>query len=73
MVFARWARKELQPGDLGTLSELAKGSGWGESPTRIQRLSCRGFVIKNANDKLSVTLKGRAALWVRRRSRYAAP
>jgi hypothetical protein len=72
MVFSRWARKELQPGDLSTLSELSKGSGWGEpDPARIQRLNCRGFVIKKANDKLSVTLKGRAALWVRRRSRYA--
>jgi hypothetical protein len=73
MVFTRWARKELQPGDLSTLSELAKGSSWGEpSPARIQRLNCRGFVIMKANEKPSVTLKGRAALWVRRRSRYAA-
>jgi hypothetical protein len=72
MVFSRWARKELQPGDLSTLSELAKGGGWGEpNPARIQRLNCRGFVVKKTNEKLSVTLKGRAALWVRRRSRYA--
>jgi hypothetical protein len=36
MVFARWARKELQPGDLSTLSELAKGSGWGDSNSASQ-------------------------------------
>jgi hypothetical protein len=67
MVLSRWARKELQPGDLSTLSELAKGGGWGDpNPARIQRLSCRGFVTKKANDKLSVTFKGHAALLVRR-------
>jgi hypothetical protein len=43
-MFTRWARKELQRGDLSTLSELAEGSGWGDpNPARLERLSFRGF------------------------------
>jgi hypothetical protein len=69
-MFSRWARKELERGDLSTLSELAKGSGWSDpNPARLERLSLRGFVAKKSSDRLSVTLRGRAALWVRRRSR----
>jgi hypothetical protein len=69
-MFSRWARKGLHRGDLSTLSELAEGSGWGDpNPARLERLSFRGFVVKKSNDRLSVTLKGRAALWVRRHSR----
>jgi hypothetical protein len=67
MLFTWWARKDLQRGDLSILSELAKGGAWGEpNPARIERLDQRGFVAKKENDKLAVTLKGRAALWVRR-------
>ncbi len=70
MVLKSWARKKLLRGDLSELSELAKGSGWGDpNPSRIQRLSYRGFVAKKADDKLMVTLKGHAALWIRRHSR----
>jgi hypothetical protein len=70
MLFNRWARKELERGDLGILSELANGGLWGDpNPGRMERLNRRGFVVKNANDKLSVTLKGRIALWVRHHSR----
>jgi hypothetical protein len=70
MLFNRWARKELERGDLGILSELASGGLWGDpNPGRIERLNRRGFVVKNANDKLSVTLKGRIALWFRRHAR----
>jgi hypothetical protein len=70
MLLNRWARKELRRGDLGTLAELANGRGWGDpNPDRIERLSGRGFVAKKTNEKLAVTLKGRAALWVRRHSR----
>jgi hypothetical protein len=32
------------------------------NPDRIERLSGRGFVAKKANEKLAVTLRGRAAL-----------
>jgi hypothetical protein len=70
MMFTSWARKDLQRGDLTTLSELAKGTEWGIPPLdRIERLDRRGFLAKTANDKLAVTLKGHAALWVRRLSR----
>jgi hypothetical protein len=70
MLFSQWARKELQRGDLSTLSELAKGSGWDTpNPDRIQRLDVRGFVAKKANNNLAVTIKGHAALWVRWLSR----
>jgi hypothetical protein len=69
MLFNRWARKELERGDLGTLSELSSGGLWGEpNPGRMERLNRRGFVVRKANDKPSVTLKGRIALWIRRRS-----
>ena len=68
MKFSDWARKELERGDLSTLSELAKG--WGDpNPGRVERLNRRGFVAKKENQKLQVTLKGRLALWVRRHSR----
>jgi hypothetical protein len=68
MKFSDWARKELERGDLSTLSELAKG--WGDpNPAQIERLNRRGFVAKKENQKLQVTLKGRLALWVRRHSR----
>jgi hypothetical protein len=70
MKFSDWARKELERGDLSTLSELAKGTAWGDpNPGRIERLNHRGFVAKKENQKLQVTLKGRLALWVRRHSR----
>jgi hypothetical protein len=70
MKFSDWARKELERGDLSTLSELTKGTAWGDpNPGRTERLNRRGFVAKKENQKLQVTLKGRLALWVRRHSR----
>jgi hypothetical protein len=30
MSLSRWVRKELQPGDLSMLAELANGSTWGQ-------------------------------------------
>jgi hypothetical protein len=70
MLCNRWARKELERGDLSLLSELARDDVWGNpNPSRIERLNHRGFVAKKANDELSVTLKGHIALWVRRHSR----
>jgi hypothetical protein len=63
-MFSQWARKELERGDLNVLSELAKG--WNTpSPGRLARLDRRGFVTRRENEKMSVTLKGRLALWVR--------
>jgi hypothetical protein len=70
MLFTWWARKDLQRGDLSILSEVAKSGAWGApNPARIERLDRRGFVAKKENDKLAVTLKGRAALWVRRHAK----
>jgi hypothetical protein len=69
MKLSGWARKELERGDLSTLSELKKGTAWGTNPGRIERLNRRGFIAKKENEKLRVTLKGRLALWVRRHSR----
>ena len=64
-----WARKELRHGDLSELSHLAK-NGWVQpDPDRTQRLTYRGFLAKKSDDTFKVTLRGRAALWVRRRSR----
>jgi hypothetical protein len=70
MVLSSWARKDLKRGDLSTLSELAKGTKWGTPDSdRIERLDRRGFIVKRANDKLAVTLRGHTALWFRRFSR----
>jgi hypothetical protein len=66
-MFSWWARKDLQRGDLSTLSELAKGTNWGMSdPERIERLDRRGFIAKTEDDTVAVTLKRHTALWVRR-------
>jgi hypothetical protein len=69
MVLSWWARRDLQRGDLTALSELAKGTNWGMPDLdRIERLDRRGFIAKIADDRVAVTLKGHAALWVRRLS-----
>ena len=59
----QWARKDLQRGDLSALREMTNDARWGDpNPVRLQRLSERGFIKKRADDKLQVTMKGRAAL-----------
>jgi hypothetical protein len=63
MIGNRWARKGLQHGDLTALSELSDSARWNDpNPSRVERLTHRGFVAKRADNKLHVTVKGRAAL-----------
>jgi hypothetical protein len=62
----RWARTGLQRGDLKTLAEVANLGIWSRpGPNRVYRLEDRGF-LKRRNERLQVTLKGRAALWIKR-------
>ena len=64
----QWARKYLQRGDLSALREMTNDGRWGDpNPVRLQRLSKRGFIKKREDDKLQVTMKGRAALLLGRR------
>ena len=66
MFLRQWARKDLERGDLNALRELRKR--WNDpSPARMQRLNKRGFLKKREDDKLQVTVKGRAALLLGRR------
>ena len=69
MLLRRWARKELQSGDLSALSEMSDGGRWEDpSVARVERLRKRGFVIERPDQRAQVTLKGRAALLFGRRS-----
>ena len=64
----QWARKELQRGDLSALLELTDPGCWGNTdPARVQRLSKRGFIETRGDERLRVTMKGRAALLLGRR------
>jgi hypothetical protein len=68
MFWFQWARKELQRGDLTALLELSNDGRWGNpNPARVERLSKRGFVEKREDERLRVTMKGRAALLLGRR------
>jgi hypothetical protein len=58
MKFSDWARKELERGDLTALSELTKGTAWGDpNPGRIERLNRRGFVCQERKSKTAGDLK----------------
>jgi hypothetical protein len=64
MFLRRWARKDLRPGDLTALRELTWDDRWGDpNPARLRRLDKRGFI-----KGLRVTMKGRVALLLGRRS-----
>jgi hypothetical protein len=68
MFWRQWARRDLRRGDLDALLELTNGSRWGDpNPVRLRRLSRRGF-IKTREDKPRLTMKGRVALLLGRRS-----
>jgi len=68
MFWFQWARKELQRGDLTAQLELSNDGRWGNpNPARVERLSKRGFVEKREDERLRVTMKGRAALLLGRR------
>jgi hypothetical protein len=70
MFWHQWARRDLQRGDLSALLELTNDSRWDDpNPARLQRLSERGFIERCEDDKLRVTMKGRAALLFGRRWR----
>jgi hypothetical protein len=66
----RWARKDLRTGDLIALRGLTARNGrWrGPYPDRLQRLRGRGFIEEHEGDKPLVTMKGRVALRLGRRS-----
>jgi hypothetical protein len=66
MFWRRWARKDLATGDLTALRELTDGTRWGAS--RLERLRRRGFIKGHEGDNLRVTMKGRVALLLGRRS-----
>ena len=66
----RWARKNLRPGDLIALGGPTPRNGWwsGPHPDRLQRLCQRGFIEEHEGEKPRVTMKGRVALLLGRRS-----
>jgi hypothetical protein len=61
----RWARKDLRSGDLSALLDLSR-AGRRPIPARLQRLRRRGFI--DGDDAARVTMKGRVALLLGRRS-----
>jgi hypothetical protein len=67
----RWATRNLRPGDLTALAEIARARYVDTQAERIERLNRRGFVKKTAN-KPMVTLLGRTALWVRHFTKHWA-
>jgi hypothetical protein len=66
----RSSREKLAEGccSAKALLELTDNSRWDDpNPARLQRLSDRGFVKARDDNKLRVTMKGRAALLLGRR------
>jgi hypothetical protein len=63
MIGNLWARKGLQRGDLTALSELSNNGRWDDpKAARVARLTHRGFVTKRPDNRLRITVRGRAAL-----------
>jgi hypothetical protein len=68
MFWRRWARKDLMAGDLSALRDLTRDGRWNDlNPNRLRRLRRRGF-IDGDGAALRVTMKGRVALLLGRRS-----
>jgi hypothetical protein len=68
MFWRRWTRKDLVAGDLSALRDLGRGGRWDNlNPNRLQRLRRRGFIGGDDADP-RVTMKGRVALLLGRRS-----
>jgi hypothetical protein len=68
MFWRRWARKDLIAGDLASLLDLTRDGRWSDpNPNRLRRLRRRGF-IDGDGAALRVTMKGRVALLLGRRS-----
>ena len=69
----RWARKDLRSGDLialrGLTARTTRAGLWsGPYPAQLQRLRGRGFIEEYEGNKPLVTMKGRVALLLGRRS-----
>lgn len=64
MALRHWARKQLQPGDLTVLKQIAKREWVDPDAEQTARLRYRGFLRKRSN---RATIKGRVALWARER------
>jgi hypothetical protein len=61
-----WVTKDLKPGDLYALIEVASGvRPDGLTPTQARRLQARGMASPHGNGNYRATLKGRLALRVR--------
>ena len=60
----KWATRKLRPGDLTTLSAIARSS-FITSPERIARLRRRHFVEQRRDGRLAITVPGRLALLVK--------
>jgi hypothetical protein len=68
MFWRRWARKDLVTGDLSALLDLSRGGRWDNlNPNRLRRLRSRGFIYGD-DAAPRVTMKGRVALLLGRRS-----
>ena len=69
MSVRRWVTKSLRPGDLTALAEISRGRSNDPEANRIERLNRRGFV-KRKHDLFVATLRGRAALFLRRLTKH---
>jgi hypothetical protein len=68
MFWRQWARKDLMVGDLSALLDLGRGGRWDNlNPNRLRRLRRRGFIYGD-DAAPRVTMKGRIALLLGRRS-----
>ena len=65
MPLKTWVTQKLHRGDLHALAAAAGHGGDLPNLDQLKRLSMRGLVTQNAG-KISVTMKGRLALVVRR-------
>jgi hypothetical protein len=61
--FIEWATRSLRSGDLGALAAVA--DGFRAEEARLNRLSRRGFVAQRNNGRITVTPRGRMALFIR--------
>ncbi len=65
MVFRRWATQGLRTGDLTALFALAQ-AGTEPNDGATERLERRGFIKRDRDGRISLTLRGRVAVMIRR-------
>ncbi len=65
MIFRRWATHGLRTGDLTALFTLAQ-AGAQPNDGCAERLERRGFIRRDANGQVTLTLRGRLAVMIRR-------